>query len=171
VTSNARILELSAAQAARLAAARDGDDDAVSAFVDGLAADPVRLTAEIVSVKRVSVDAGVSYGHTYRTKHDTTLLLAAIGYRHGLPRKAGNRASVTWEDSTGPRIMPIVGRVAMDVMVIDAGDSTPSLGDRVVLFGRPSAGELGLTEWAQSVEEHPVSLIAGLNRVTTEADA
>jgi len=171
VTSNARILELSAAQAARLAAARDGDEDAVSAFVAGLATDPVRLSAEVVSVKRVAVDAGVSYGHTYRTKHDTTLLLAAIGYGHGLPRKAGNRASVTWDDSAGPRIMPIVGRVAMDVMVIDAGDSTPSLGDRVVLFGSPSAGELGLGDWAQSVGEHPVSLLAGLNRVTTETTA
>ena len=168
MTSNARILELSAAQAARLAAARDGDADAVAEFVDALTADPVRLTAEIVSVKRVAVDAGVSYGHTYRTKHDTTLLLAAIGYGHGLPRKAGNRASVTWDDSTGPRIMPIVGRVAMDVMVIDAGDSTPSLGDRVVLFGSPSAGESDLTDWALSVGEHPVSLLAGLNRVTTE---
>lgn len=171
MTSNARILELSAAQAARLAAARDGAADAVVEFVDGLTTDPVRLTAEIVSVKRVAVDAGVSYGHTYRTKHDTTLLLAAIGYGHGLPRKAGNRASVTWDDSTGPRIMPIVGRVAMDVMVIDAGDSTPSLGDRVVLFGSPSAGELGLIDWAQSVGEHPVSLLAGLNRVTTETTA
>ncbi len=171
MTSNARILELSAAQAARLAAARDGAADAVVEFVDGLTTDPVRLTAEIVSVKRVAVDAGVSYGHTYRTKHDTTLLLAAIGYGHGLPRKAGNRASVTWDHSGGTQIMPIVGRVAMDVMVIDAGDSTPSLGDRVVLFGSPSAGESGLTDWAQSVGEHPVSLLAGLNRVTTETTA
>ena len=124
-------------------------------------------------MKAVPSDAGVSYGHTYRTRRATTLILVSIGYGHGVPRKAGNRADVTWRDAAGmTHRMPIVGRVAMDVLVVDAGDAPVQLADRVVLFGDATAGEIALADWAASVEEHPVSVLAGLDaRVRREVRA
>jgi alanine racemase len=150
-----------------------GDPIAAEACVGELPQDPVRLSAEVVSVKVVPSDAGVSYGHTYRTPRETTLLLVAIGYGHGVPRKAGNRADVTWRDREGTaHRMPIVGRVAMDVLVVDAGQQSVQIGDRVVLFGDQTAGEIPLTEWAASVDEHPIAVIAGLDdRVSREVRA
>ncbi|WP_208322702.1 alanine racemase C-terminal domain-containing protein [Salinibacterium sp. ZJ454] len=173
VSLGARVLELSQAHASHLHSALHGDPAGAEACVRDLASDPVRLSAEVVSVKAVASDAGVSYGHTYRTPSDTTLLLVAIGYGHGVPRKAGNRAEVTWRDREGTaHRMPIVGRVAMDVLVVDAGQQPVQSGDRVVLFGVPATGEISLTEWAASVGEHPVAVIAGLDdRVSREVRA
>jgi alanine racemase len=157
VSFSARTLQLSASQASLLASA--ADDDVVTAFLQSIDSHRPRLDAEVLAVKRVGSGAGVSYGHTYRTSAPTTLALVAIGYGHGIPRKAGNRASVTLEG----RRMPIVGRVAMDVLVIDAGDAPIAAGSRVVFFGDPTRGEIPLTEWADAVAENPYSLLACLD--------
>lgn len=132
------------------------DTQAVERLLGTLAAWPPRLEAEVLATKRVGAGAGVSYGHTFRTSTATTLALVAIGYGHGLPRKAGNRASVSWEGNR----MPIVGRVAMDVLVIDAGDVPVASGGSVVFFGEPAAGEIPLSTWAEAVGEHPFSILA-----------
>ncbi|MEX2510877.1 MAG: alanine racemase C-terminal domain-containing protein [Homoserinimonas sp.] len=152
---SARTLHLSAGQFDLLASGR-ADDQIVANLLQSLPTSPPRLEAEVLATKRVGAGAGVSYGHTYRTSTATTLALVAIGYGHGLPRKAGNRASVTW---AGQRL-PIVGRVAMDVLVVDAGQTPVTAGTTVVFFGDPAAGELSLAEWSKSVGEHPFSLLA-----------
>lgn len=157
VSFSARTLHLSASQASLLVPA--ADDDVVSTFLQSLDTCRPRLEVEVLAVKRVRAGAGVSYGHTYRTSAPTTLALVAIGYGHGIPRKAGNRASVTLD---GTRI-PIVGRVAMDVLVIDAGDATITAGSRVVFFGDPARKEIPLAEWSDSVAENPYSVLACLD--------
>jgi alanine racemase len=144
--------------------ARDPD-----ALVAALLTPAIRLSAEVLSVKRVAADVGVSYGHSYRTQSESTLALVSIGYGHGVPRKAGNRAFVTWWDSSiaGTRRLPIVGRVAMDVLVVDAQDADICAGADVVLFGDPFVGEIPLVQWAASVGESPVTVVAGIDsRVT-----
>ena len=162
----ARALRLSARQV-ELLTPPITDDLVVDRLLRSVAAHPPRLTAEILATKRVAAGAGVSYGHTYRTPSATTLALVAIGYGHGLPRKAGNRAFVTWGEQATR--MPIVGRVAMDVLVIEAGPAPVVPGESVVFFGDPAAGELSLGEWCESVGEHPVSVLASLDdRVTRE---
>jgi len=167
------VLELSVPQADALRAAMAGDRDSVAVFGQQASSHPIRLSAEVVAVKTVESDAGVSYGHTYRTSSATTLALVAIGYGHGVPRKAGNRADVTWRGTDGSaQRFPIVGRVAMDVLVVDAGDAPVALGDKVVLFGDPALGEIPLATWAASIDEHPLAVVAGLDdRIEREVRA
>ncbi len=163
-TAGARVLYLSASQRSKIIGAVHGDADAAAAFDSTLMSDPVRLFVEVLSTKRVPAHSGVSYGHTYVTQHPTTLARVAIGYGHGIPRKAGNSVSVTWSPAEGPPIrLPIVGRVAMDEFVVDAGDAPVLPGSRVCVFGDPRRGEVSLGEWAESLGESPVSLAACLD--------
>ncbi|WP_166983670.1 alanine racemase C-terminal domain-containing protein [Paramicrobacterium fandaimingii] len=163
-TAGARVLYLSASQNSRIADALTGDAAAAAAFDATVSSDPIRLFVEVLSTKRVPEGSGVSYGHTFVTQHPTTLARVAIGYGHGLPRKAGNRASVTWSPVDGsPMRLPIVGRVAMDEFVVDAGDAPVSPGSRVCVFGDPGRHEVPLTEWAASIGESPVSIAACLD--------
>lgn len=162
--SPARVLELPATVADALRAAATADASAVVAVDDVASAGTVRLSAEVLQVKRVGAGAGVSYGHTYRTDDETTLALVSIGYGHGIPRKAGNRGAVTWRDASGAaRRLPIVGRVAMDVLVVDAGSAPVAVGDVVVLFGSPADGEISLAEWAAAVGESPLTVLGCLD--------
>lgn len=107
----------------------------------------LRLTGEIVAVKRVGADRGVSYGYTYRTEQPSTLVLVALGYADGILRVASNKAPVRVGETTGR----ITGRIAMDQFVVDIGDADAQPGDAVVLFGDPARGEPSATEWAHAL--------------------
>jgi alanine racemase len=104
----------------------------------------MELSAEIVSVKRVPVDSGVSYGYTYRTASETTLVLVPLGYADGIPRSASSAAPV----SINGRTYCISGRVAMDQFVVDVGADEVATGDRAVLFGDPASGLPSAEDWA-----------------------
>ncbi|CAN5353322.1 hypothetical protein BH09ACT4_BH09ACT4_23740 [soil metagenome] len=116
------------------------------------------VIGEVIAVKHVGVDAGVSYGYTYRTSAPTTLALIALGYADGIPRLASNRATV----HVGSGIHPLVGRIAMDQFVVDCGDDVPDLGSDAVLFGEPTHGTPSTHDWATATERHPLQLTAGL---------
>jgi alanine racemase len=106
----------------------------------------MELSAEIVSVKRVPVGSGVSYGYTYRTTGETTLALVPLGYADGIPRSASSAAPVSINGTT----YRISGRVAMDQFVVDVGDDPVALGDRAVLFGDPANGVPSADDWAEA---------------------
>jgi alanine racemase len=116
------------------------------------------LVGEVVAVKHVGADAGVSYGYSYRTSSQTTLALVALGYADGVPRLASNRATV----HVGSGIHPLVGRVAMDQFVVDCGDDIPDPGSDAILFGDPATGVPSADEWATATERGPLDLTAGL---------
>lgn len=124
-----------------------GEDDSAMTF-----------TGEVVAVKPTEAGAGVSYGYTYRTERATTLALIAVGYADGVPRLASNRAQV-W---VAGRLVPLVGRVAMDQFVADCADVTPELGADAVLWGSRSAGHPTAIDWAQWTDRDPLDLTAGI---------
>jgi alanine racemase len=121
----------------------------LSPFGDRSSADlglhPVmELSAEIVSVKRVPVGSGVSYGYTYRTSDETNLVLVPLGYADGIPRAASSAAPVSINGVT----YQISGRVAMDQFVVDVGQDDVKVGDRAILFGDPATGVPSADDWA-----------------------
>jgi alanine racemase len=107
----------------------------------------LRLEAEVIAVKRVPADRGVSYGYTYRTARPSTLVLVALGYADGILRVASNKAPV----KVGSTIGRITGRIAMDQFVVDIGDDTAEPGDPVILFGDPARGEPTVLDWADAL--------------------
>jgi alanine racemase len=124
------------------------------------------VAGEVVAVKTVRADSGVSYGYTYRTARPTKLALVALGYADGVPRLASNRARVLVGDTT----FPLVGRIAMDQFVLDVGDAAIGLGADAVLFGDPARGEPSALDWAHWTERGPLVLTAGIaSRVVRSA--
>ncbi|MBM0233776.1 alanine racemase [Micromonospora sp. STR1_7] len=128
------------------------------------------LRTTVVNVKRVPAGTGVSYGPEYVTSAPTTLALLPLGYADGLTRAAEGRAAVL----LGGRRCPVVGRIAMDQCVVDAGDLPVSIGDPVVVFG--PAAEIGtpdgpetrdqaaptVTEWARWAGTNPNEILTGI---------
>ena len=117
-----------------------------------------RLTGQVVTVKRILAGEGVSYGYIYRAPEDGTIALVTCGYADGVPRSIGNLATVL----VGGCLARVIGRVAMDVVVIDVGDAVVHAGDEVVFLGDPAAGEPGVTEWASITGFDPVEIAAAM---------
>ncbi len=103
--------------------------------------------ARLVMSKPLAAGDGVSYGHTWYADDDTTVGLVPAGYGDGIPRAAGNAASVWVEDS----VRPIRGRVCMDQVVVDLHGELPPPGTEVVLFGAGDLGEPTAQDWAEAV--------------------
>lgn len=127
----------------------------------------MELSAEVVNVKRVPAASGVSYGYRYRTTRPTTLALVPLGYADGIPRHTEG-ASVL----IGDQRMPVVGRVAMDQFVVDAGDHPVAVGDRAILFGDPRAtGAPSALDWADAAGTIGYEIVTRLGRRVTRTRA
>jgi alanine racemase len=106
------------------------------------------LRAQVALAKEVGPDAGVSYGHAYRTSAATRLALVPLGYGDGIPRAATNVGPV---QINGARFT-VSGRVCMDQFVVDVGALAVSAGDTAVLFGPGGDGEPTAQDWADAVD-------------------
>lgn len=106
----------------------------------------MRVSGQLILVKRVQEGLGVGYGHTYRTSSETTLALVPLGYADGIPRHASNTGPVTIE---GQRFR-VSGRISMDQFTVDVGDSAVHEGQWAVLWGDPAHGEPSANEWAEA---------------------
>ncbi|MSO77168.1 MAG: alanine racemase [Alphaproteobacteria bacterium] len=75
----------------------------------------VRLQARILQVRSVDSPLTVGYGATYEIVPPAKLATIAVGYADGFPRASSNRGSA----AVGGTRVPMVGRVSMDLIVLD----------------------------------------------------
>ena len=104
-------------------------------------------------MKRVPAGTPVSYGRTFVTKRESVIATLPVGYADGYSRKLGNRGEVLVR---GGRL-PVVGRVCMDLTMIDATGVSPDLeaGEEVVLFGEQEGARIPVEEvagWAETID-------------------
>jgi alanine racemase len=91
------------------------------------------LKTRIIQLKRVPAGTPISYGCTYKTPAPTTIATLPVGYGDGVHRRLSNCGQVLVHGLRAP----IVGRVCMDLSMIDVGHiDDAALGDEVVLIGR-----------------------------------
>lgn len=131
------------------------------------AAPVLRLHGTVLSVKDLRAGEGVSYGYAYRAARDTRIALVTGGYAQGIVRALGNTADVAIH---GVR-HPIVGRVAMDVCVIEIADAAVQRGDEALFLGDPAQGEPSLSEWAVTTGLQPAELVTAVGLHALREDA
>jgi alanine racemase len=118
----------------------------------------MRFESSVVNVKRLQPGDGVSYNHLWTAARDTTVVLVAAGYADGVPRASTGSAQV---DIGGVRF-PVVGRIAMDQIVVDVGDAEVRLGETVRLWGNPVNGTPSVSEWAEWVGTITYDIVTGV---------
>lgn len=106
----------------------------------------MRVTSEVVHVKKVPAGHGVSYGYLHRTGMDSTLALVPFGYTEGFPRVATGKAEV----SLNGKRYPVLARVAMDQFILDLGTDRAEVGDEVVIIGDSTKGEPSAEDLAKA---------------------
>ena len=115
--------------------------------------------ARIAQVKDVPAGEYVGYGRTYRATRPMRLAVLPVGYYEGYPRALSGRAHVLVRG----RRAPVVGRVCMNMTMVDVTDVPgAAAGDEVVLLGRSGGEELraeDLAAWAGTIHYEIVSRI------------
>ncbi|RJQ80100.1 MAG: alanine racemase [Desulfobacteraceae bacterium] len=117
------------------------------------------LKSAIIHLKRVPAGTCISYGCTYRTPGPTTIATVPVGYADGYRRGLSNKGFML---ARGTRV-PVVGRVCMDLTMIDVGRVTDiQVGDEVVLIGRQMDGFIAAEEVAAALDTISYEVVAGL---------
>jgi alanine racemase len=106
------------------------------------------LKARIIHLKKVPAGFKVSYGSTHRTPTATTIATIPIGYADGLNRLLSSSGRMLVHG----QLAPIIGRVCMDLTMLDVGHiENVRMDDEVVIFGQQGNGSITVDEIASSL--------------------
>ena len=92
----------------------------------------VTLKTVITQVKRIPAGETIGYNRSYQLKRDSQVAIIPIGYADGYPRELGNgKGTVIIQ---GQKV-PIIGKVCMDMCMLDVTGISVHEGDEVVVYG------------------------------------
>jgi alanine racemase len=105
-----------------------------------LSLEPVLSWKTIIGeIKKVKKGERVGYDFTEELKRDSLLVVCPIGYWHGFPRALSGIGEVL----IGGKRARVVGRVSMDMIVVDATETMGAkVGDEVVIIGKSGNEEI-----------------------------
>ena len=125
------------------------------------------LRAKTLQINTVQQGQTVGYGGSFTATRPSRLVTIAGGYADGINRKLSSKGQVMFKGMNAP----MVGRVSMDVHVVDITDwpkDALKIGDWVVLLGddgsSPSHPEQAITahDWAKDCETIPYEMLTTL---------
>ena len=117
------------------------------------------LKTKVVHLKTAGKGEPVSYGDLYRTQRNSRLAILPIGYAHGYNRRLSNKGEVIIHD----RRFPIVGRICMDMTVVDVTDDpTIKPGDDVILMGKSENQAVTASDLARWQDSIPYEVLCNL---------
>ena len=107
------------------------------------------LKAKIIHFKKVPAGFKISYGTTYETEKPTTIATVSIGYADGLNRLLSSKGRML---VCGGQSAPIVGRVCMDMTMLDVGEIPEVVMEQeVVVFGKQGNASISVDEIASTI--------------------
>ena len=121
------------------------------------------LRTRIALIKTVEAGIPLGYGGTFVTARESRIATIAIGYEDGVRRELSNRGHVVVRG----RLAPIVGRVSMDLTLIDVTDiDRVAVDDEVVIIGAQDETEITAEDLAAQIGTISYEVTCGIsNRV------
>jgi alanine racemase len=108
----------------------------------------MELKTKIIHLKKVPAGFKVSYGTTYETETPTTIATVSIGYADGLNRLLSSKGRMLVCGQSAP----IVGRICMDLTMLDVGKIPEiAIGEEVVVFGKQGNASISVDEIASTI--------------------
>jgi alanine racemase len=93
----------------------------------------MNLETRVIAQRTVPRGETVGYGGSWRAPRDSRIAIIAAGYGDGLPWNLQSGTPFL----VGGHRLPLVGRVSMDMIAVDATDAPPfDIGSTVLLWGR-----------------------------------
>lgn len=95
------------------------------------------LKSRVIHINELSPGDTVSYGRTWTAERATRIAVIGAGYADGYPSALSDKGTV----KIGDAVYPIVGRVCMDMFMVEIGPGNTDVkpGDEVLLFGADHA--------------------------------
>jgi alanine racemase len=115
--------------------------------------------SRLAQVKAVPAGGSVGYDVTYRAPSERRIAVVPVGYADGYDRRLSNRGAVLVRGSSAP----VVGRVAMNMFMVDVTEANAREGDEVVLIGEQGGASITAEELAESIGTIAYEVLARLS--------
>ncbi len=124
----------------------------------------IRLEAPIVQTRWIKTGESVGYGGFWHAKKPSRLAILSIGYADGYPRGAqGTDEMAGGRVLIGGSLCPIIGRISMDLVIVDASDAPEHAvkrGAMAVIIGN----ELGIDAVGDNASTIGYDILVSLGR-------
>jgi alanine racemase len=118
------------------------------------------LRTRIMLLKTVPAGTPLGYGGTFVTSRESRIATLAIGYEDGLRRALSNQGKVIVRE----QLAPIVGRVSMDLTLVDVTDvEGASVGDEAVIIGGQGSTQITAEEVAAQIGTLSYEVTCGIS--------
>jgi alanine racemase len=120
----------------------------------------VHVKARIVETRWLEPGDTVSYDATWTARRRSRIATIPLGYADGYPRNASSVGLGVVRNS----IAPIVGRVTMDMIMLDITDTGAETGDTVTMIGDPrsTGAAIDIASIAAFASMSPYEVLTGL---------
>ena len=113
----------------------------------------------LAQIKTIAAGDSVGYGLTYQARRKTTIGILPVGYYDGYDRHLSNSGRIIVRE----QIVPVVGRVAMNMIAADITDVPAQVDDEVVLLGRQGQAEIRAEELAEKIGTISYEVVSRIN--------
>lgn len=117
------------------------------------------LRSRVLFAKKVRAGESVGYGRKFIAKSPTTIAIIPFGYSHGYPYAAWKKACVLYQ---GKRY-PLAGKVSMDYLAVDLGNTDAKEGDVITLIGKDGNERITAEEIATWARTIPYEIVTRLS--------
>ncbi|MFZ0733811.1 MAG: alanine racemase [Candidatus Sulfotelmatobacter sp.] len=115
----------------------------------------------ILSLRDFGPNQPLGYGGTYVTKAPAHVAVLPVGYADGYNRQLSNRGRVIVRD----HYAPIVGRISMDLTLVDVtGIPGIAVGDEVILLGSSDGLNVDALEHAELANSTPYEILCNISK-------
>ena len=123
----------------------------------------LKLESRVLHVRRVLKGETVSYSQQFTAITDTTVAILAIGYSDGIPSSTDSLCV-----TINGRTYPVIGRICMDMICVDLGDDSCTVGDTAIIFDDTNGSSKNtLNGYALKTKQNPREAICKIgDRVT-----
>ncbi|MBF0564298.1 MAG: alanine racemase [Nitrospirae bacterium] len=124
------------------------------------------VRCKILEVRKVPTGTSVSYGRTFVTRRDSLIGVIGLGYSDGYPRALSNKGRVI----VNGQVAPIVGRICMDLTMVDLTDITGLTNEYLwrpyncIILGKEGDVEITADELAAYADTISYEILTSLGR-------
>lgn len=113
----------------------------------------------VAQVKNINTGEYIGYGLTYQARRPMQVAVLPVGYYDGYDRRLSNsgRALIRGQ------FVPVIGRIAMNMTMLDVTDVGAEADEEVVLLGRQGNAEIRVEELAEKIGTIPYEVLSRIN--------
>ena len=116
----------------------------------------IEWTSSISQVKSIRPGESVGYGRTFVAKKEMRIAIIPIGYADGFKRSLSNGVGAVYIQN---QRCPVVGRVCMDMIMVDVSDLKIQANAKVEIIGITR----GLSEFAKECDTIPYEILTSIS--------